>query len=219
MKYRFLFAAVFFAQGDPVLAANAKPVPLQSRVKTAIQGGIKYLRNKQMKDGSWEVDTLSSTFSGGWTSLALLALLNAGVSPKDKMIQGGLVWLRKLNPRYTYVRSLQTAVFVKAGEARDKKRIQKNINWLLKNRCRSDGKLLGWTYTESSKSSPDNSNTQYAVLALHAGRLAGANVPKAIWKDIQDFYLRTQIVNGGWPYNAANKNLSYLTMDIAGLCS
>ncbi len=198
----------------------AKPAarePLVEQVRKAIQGGIKYLRSKQLADGSWEIDEFSKVRPGGWTSLALLALLNAGVPPEDRMIQKGLDWLRKQEPGFVYVRALQTMVYAEAGRNEDGERIQRNVQWLLKARIKDGDKLLGWTYTTSHQA-PDNSNTQYALLGLHAAHMAGAKIPAGVWKEIRDFYIDTQLESGGWVYAQRHNNHSYLTMDTAGLC-
>jgi hypothetical protein len=204
----------------PALAKKPRREELVDQVRNAIKRGIKYLRGAQKSDGSWEIDDFSVTRRGGWTALAMLALLNAGVSPDDKMIQKGLTYLRQLDPTYTYVRALQTMVYAEAGMNEDSERIQSNVNWLIDAGI-ADGKtLLGWTYTKA-RQAPDNSNTQYALLGLHAGKMAGAKIPRAVWVMIRDYYIRTQtteIVGGGWVYSRHHNNLSYLTMDTAGLC-
>jgi hypothetical protein len=220
MKRGFVALAVALGCLCFLPEAPAKPAKgddLAEKVRTAIKGGIKYLRGQQLADGSWEVDMLSATFQGGWTSLTMLALLNAGVPPQDKMMQKGLKYLRNLEPTFTYVRALQTMVYVEAGQAVDKQRIQQNVDWLIRARVKNGDDLLGWTYTAQGRQLTDNSNTQYALLGLHAGHLAGANIPKAVWKEIQDFYLRTQNGNGGYGYNRGNVDSS-LTMTTAGLC-
>jgi Domain of unknown function (DUF4159) len=198
--------------------ARPKTDPLVEKVRKAIQDGIKYLRSKQLEDGSWEIDVYGRTRAhGGWTSMALLALLNAGVPPDDTTVKKGLEYLRKQEPKYVYVRALQAMVFVEAGQKEDSERIQQNVDWLIKARIKEGGDLVGWTYTQS-RSAADNSNTQYALLALHAGRTAGAKIPKQIWREIQAFYTRTQQPAGGWIYAKHHNNRPYLTMDAAGLC-
>ena len=147
----------------------------------------------------------------------LLALLNAGVPPEDKMVKKGLEYLRKLDSDKTYVRALQTMVFAEAGQKEDSERIQQNVDWLLKARIKNGGDLMGWTYTQA-RSAPDNSNTQYALLGLHAGRTAGARIPRQVWREIQAFYKNTQLPGGGWIYARHHNNHPYLTMDAAGLC-
>jgi hypothetical protein len=217
-----LAAVVALAGAAPAAAARPKNKsgdPLVEQVNKAIQNGIRYLRGKQLKDGSWEVDFFGKMrYQGGWTCLSMLALLNAGVPPNDKMIQRGLEYLRKLNTEYTYVRALQTMVFVEAGQTEDKERIQKNVDWLIKIRLRDGTKLMGWTYNSTQHQAADNSNTQYALLGLHAGRLAGAKIPDGIWQEIRDFYIRTQLPRGGWIYARHHNPNSYLTMDVAGAC-
>ena len=47
----------------------------------------------------------------------------------------------------------------------------------------------------------DNSNSQFAVLALWAAQsLAGTKVPKKTWKRVRSFYEGTQQDNGSWNY-------------------
>src|SRR5262249_44147040 len=142
----------------------------------------------QRKDGSWDLDPESrhvseqmGSLKGGWTALALLALLNAGVSPDDAVVKLGLEHLRTIEPAQTYVVSLQTMVFVLAGKAADREAIQRNVDWLEKARIDGGkdkgGKPLpsGWTY-KAIKATPDNSCSQYALLALHDAMLSGARV-------------------------------------------
>jgi hypothetical protein len=197
-------------------AVPAKKTLLSPAVKKAVQQGIKYLRSKQLKDGSWEIDEFAKQRPGGWSALALLALLEAGVSADDKAVANGLGYLRKQEPMFTYVRALQTMVFAKAGMIRDKGRIQRNVDWLMKAAVRANAGLLGWTYTQSPQV-PDNSNTSFAVAGLYAGRIAGAKTPNSIWKDIRTFFEKSQKRDGGWVYALLHNNFTYLTMDVAGL--
>jgi squalene cyclase len=225
MKHTLLMIAgvvLALAWTEATSAAGAQNKPDKNddqarQVRQAVEKGIQYLRNKQRADGSWEVDDFCVVRPGGWTALALLALLNAGVSPDETMVKKGLDYLRKQEPTFTYVRALQTMVYAAAGKKEDGKRIQRNADWLINAAIESDGQLLGWTYTGGSRQAPDNSNTQYAVLGLHAARLAGARIPRAVWQKVRDFYLRTQLKEGGWVYARHHNNRTYLTMDVAGL--
>lgn len=54
-----------------------------------------------------------------------------------------------------------------------------------------------------SKSSGDNSNTQYAVLGLFAASRAAIIVPKATWSQIEKWFESRQNPDGGWGYNSA----------------
>src|SRR5262249_41852177 len=91
------------------------------------------------------------------------------------------------------------------------------------------GKLEGWSYQSNPGTRADNSNTQYALLGLWAGRQAGANIDKTVWEAIQEYYTSTQTVpkvNGrglqvaGWQYQSGDgrKGDGTLTMTAAGVC-
>ncbi len=203
----------------PTPAAPAPPRKpadtLDERVREALQRGIKYLRDQE-RDGKWEAREVRLNYSGGFTSLALLALLNSGVPPDEPVIQRGLKYLRTVPPDKTYVVALQTMVFARAGEAKDRKLIQRNADWLLAARLRD-----GWTYGKVGAGAvrnltvSDNSNTQYALLGLEAARGAGAKVDRKALEELRKFYLDTQ-AKGGWAYRA-REELS-LSMTAAGFC-
>lgn len=202
--------------------AQGKKEPLVLQVKAAIDKGVRYLKEIQRPDGSWEVNLPSPGVQGGWTSLAVLALLNAGVSVQDTSVAAGLAYLRKLEPSMTYVRALQTMVFVEAGKAEDRQRIHDNVKWLIDARVIRNGQLIGWSYNKGPSGTADNSNTQYALLGLWAGRQGGVDINREIWESIRAYYLRTQEPEGAWIYSPNNgpagHNRASLTMTTAGVC-
>jgi hypothetical protein len=203
------------AQGLP-----RKQEPLVEQVKRAIDKGIRYLRQVQRDDGSWEIDVTAAGMRGGWTCLALLSLLNSGVPADDATVTRGLGWLRLQRPGMTYVRALQTMVFAEAGLVEDRERIKENIDWLIQARVMRGNELQGWTYNQNAAGSGDNSNTQYALLGLHAGKAAGIAIPRDVWESIRTYYMRTQQDDGGWLYSprgAPHGAGSSLTMTTAGL--
>jgi Domain of unknown function (DUF4159) len=195
---------VVVAPARPVEPKKDQPV---EQVQNSIDAGVKYLRGVGAERGNWEADV---SRPGGWSCLALLALLNSGVPANDKLIQRGLEYLRTVPPSQTYVVALQTMVYAQAGQAVDRERIQKNVNWLLEARTKQ-----GWTYTKINGNVADNSNTQYALLGLHEALLAGANVDANVLKELRDFYVGSQ-VRGGWGYHARNEPT--MTMTTAGVC-
>src|SRR5947209_15749529 len=94
-------------------------------------------------------------------------------------------------------------VFVEAGQNEDLGRIQQNVDHLIEIRLpRGGGRLEGWSYDfpGNPNARADNSNSQYAVLALYMGRVGGARIDPKIWEEIRDFYTRTQSDDGGWSY-------------------
>jgi hypothetical protein len=202
----------------PVRAEKPKE-QLVERVRKAIDRGIQYLRDAEHGTGNWDgVDKASISMPGGWTSLAMLALLNAGVKHDDQIIERGLKYLREIPPSHTYVVALQTMVFAEVGRNEDRERIQNNVNWLIEAMNQQNGRCKGWTYSKSHNDISDNSNTQYALLGLHAGHLAGARIDRKVWESIRDYYIRTQLPDHGWYYNPAFATGTTLTMTTAGLC-
>lgn len=214
--------AVIPVVGQPPAPSLPKPPPpgkdLVEQVRLAIKGGVRYLRKEERGSGHWEYDGLSPSKPGGTTALALLALLNCGEKPDDPVVQRGLDWLRKVEPSQTYVVGLQTMVFAEVGDPKDLPLIQRNVNWLIDARVFRNEKLHGWGYTNETRNT-DYSNSQYALLGLHAGRQAGAKIDKSVWESIHTFYKDTQQADGGWVYSFDYVNRgSSLTMTIAGIC-
>src|SRR5262249_50690020 len=161
----------------------------------AIERGIDYLRERENGSGNWEdSDRRMPAMEGGWTALAMLALLNAGVKPDDPIIERGLKTLRRIPADQTYVVALQTTVLAETGRNEDRERIQDNVNWLIRAMIKDNGVCYGWTYSDTGGRGriSDNSNTQYALLGLHAGKMAGAKIDRAIWEMIRAYYINTQ---------------------------
>src|SRR5262245_50039308 len=177
------FCFVVFALFVATATASAQPrEPLADRVKKAIDGGVKYLKVVQRASGSWEVDgdviaNAAVSHPGGKTALAILALLNAGLTSNDPSVALGLKNLRSIEPESTYACALQLLAYAEANLPEDRLRIQNNVKWLLDARVYKAGEFLGWSYTRKpSGGIADNSNTQYAVLGLWAAKQAGVAV-------------------------------------------
>lgn len=208
--------AALVLTSSPAPSAEAAD-PLVDRVREAIKNGVEYLQSKK-KDAldrgmsHWEDNVGARVLvQGGWTSLALLALLNSGAPPDRPEIQGGLAYLRTIPPSKTYVVALQTMVYAQAGQAVDRERIQRNVDWLIAAKSAN-----GWSYGGEQSMAPDNSNTQYALLGLHEGIQAGARVDHKVLEEVRDFYIRTQ-THGGWTYNRSRPDAS-MAMTTAGVC-
>lgn len=213
--------------------------PLVKKVRTSLNKGVDYLKSKQVDKGggtwNWENDTLQLLQPGGSSCLAMLALLTAGTPADDPVVRRGMPYIRGIKPQHTYVTGLQTMVFADVGDVRDQFQIQSNVEWLLSAAVTSNrkplgqgGKLEGWSYQSNSGNRADNSNTQYALLGLWAGRQAGARIDKEVWEAIQEFYKTTQCEAtvgargqqiAGWQYQNVSKSKDgSLTMTEAGVC-
>src|SRR5207244_1895775 len=146
------------AGSEATLAQVQKKEALVDQVKKGIDKGVKYLRQRQRENGSWEVNIFATSQRGGTTALAVLALLNSGVPASDPMVARGLTYLRGLEPGTTYARALQTMAFAEAGKTEDAERIKNNIKWLIEARVIKNGELRGWSYHKNPTTTSDNSN-------------------------------------------------------------
>lgn len=174
----------------PSLRADVRP----EDVRRAIQRGIGFLKNQQKPDGSWPPITTAQF--GGMTSLCTLALLESGVPVEDPHVQRALKWLRdqpKGHIQSTYAVSLQTMVFAKAEPQRDLLLIQRNVE-RLQNTQLPNG---GWAYPDGNG---DPSNSQFALLALHAAEQVGATVRPGIWEKARSYWTSLQNPDGSWGY-------------------
>jgi hypothetical protein len=206
--------------------ALAAPVPLddkagrelREKVDAARAKAVKYLKEQQDKEGSWEGVALNQLagLKGGVTALAALGLLEAGVPANDPAVTKAVTYLVKLPPDKTYVVSLQTQVLARVDAKKYAKEIQANADWFMDKAIRKGGMLQGWSYPANAIA--DNSNTHFAVMGLHAATQAGAKVDGIIWRDIRDYFAATQQKGGGWTYhNGGTDRLTTRSMTTAAL--
>src|SRR4051794_34210273 len=91
--------------------AGAQEPPAEElvvRVGKSIDAGVKFLKDQEAGKGHWEVNWEGTTIMpGGWSSMAMIALLTAGVKPDDPVVERGLKYLRAMELRDTYVVGLQ----------------------------------------------------------------------------------------------------------------
>jgi len=173
------------------LAQPAQPLTAK-QVRTAIDGGIKYLLTEQSaKNGSWSAYPKQP---GAVTALCTLALLNSGVEPGHPQIQKALAYLRTKEPTQTYSASLLTMAFCAAEPLRDLAQIQKNVNWL------ESIQQPGGQWSYAAPAGGDNSNSQFAVLALHEAERVGAMVKQETWELAAEYWKSCQNPSGSWGY-------------------
>jgi prenyltransferase beta subunit len=211
---------VFGLLGTVAEAVRAEVTAEQ--VQTAIDRGANYLLAQQRNDGSWpDYDGDSnSNYSGGVSALCTLALLNVGVDLDRKEMQKALRHLRTIQPTATYVASLQTMVFARAKAEKDRVLIDRNVQWLQRAQIAA-GKYKGaWTYHVPSNSSGDgdNSNSQFALLALHEAERAGVSASNQTWQLAEKYWEKCQNADGSWGYTKFNSKGSG-SMTCAGITS
>ena len=185
-------AIVFLSTHASVLIAQPAGPVTAEQVRTAINGGIKYLLSEQKANGSWNELV---QYPGGVTGLCTLALLNSGVDPSERHIQKALINLRKLKPVKTYTIALQTMALCAAEPRRDMVLIQKNVHWFEETQLATGD----WSYPGVAG---DNSNSQFAVLALHEAERVGAKVKPETWEKAAKFWKDSQNPDGSWGYKS-----------------
>lgn len=167
-------------------------------VREAIADAVAYLVPRQNKvDGSW---TDPPAQVGGLTSLVTLALLSAGEAPQSPPIRAALSYLESVgNPKMTYATSLQTMVFCAADPKRYQARIAENARWLESTQIATGPYQGAWAYS-NRQGNGDNSNAQFALLALFEAERVGVKINPQVWRSAVDYWSRTQRADGAWGY-------------------
>jgi len=188
--------------------AGAQDEVTTQQVEDAIEKGVKALKAMQDRNGVYSGDALL----GGNTALAVLALLSCDLPPDDPAIVAGINVLRDLPPKDTYVVALQTMCFQLANPKKNFNLIQRNADWLMRARNINGS----WSYGMQSRGGFDNSNTQYALLGLHAAQEAGVKIPDAFWERCKQHWVTHQGGGGSWGYTGPSSSRS---MTVAGVSS
>ncbi len=167
------------------------------QVVASIDKAVVFLKRTQNNNGTWSDHP---GFEGGVTALCTLALLNAGVEPRDPVIQKSLAYLRTLAPTQTYVVSLALMDFCAAEPKRDLLVIRQLAKWLEDNQVtQGDGKG-GWYYPLPTVGAADESNSQFALLALYEAERVGVKVNDKTWRLALQYWQRRQNFDGSWGY-------------------
>ena len=166
------------------------------RVRDAIDRAVDFLKDSQT-DGSWPEYNFTPS---GVTCLCTLALLSSGVPLDDPTMQAAMKKVRAMNLETTYGVSLQTMVLCAAEPAKDAQLIARNVRWL-ESRQLKDGPLKGaWDYGVPRPNKADNSNSQFALLALYEAERAGVKVEPAVWRLAHAYWEDSQNTDFSWGY-------------------
>lgn len=191
-------------------------------VRQAIERGVEFLKENQNKTrGGWrEIDA----WPGGLSALCTLALLESGLEPSDPSVALALDYIRSFGkPEKTYSVSLRTMVLCAAEPKKDLLTIRQNVAWLeslqLTDAMAAEQRLKGaWNYSQRLGDG-DNSNTQFAMLALNEAERVGVPVDPRVWRLALDYWLSTQRPDGSWGYKPIGNHPSTGSMTCAGICS
>ena len=101
----------------------------------------------------------------------------------------------------TYCVSLYALALTRIDADRHKAKIHDLARRLV--RGQRDNGMWSYRLNAHGRGGGDNSNTQFAVVALWAAySLADFEVPATTWRRILDLYGKTQARSGGWGYGA-----------------
>jgi hypothetical protein len=206
---RLLVIALVAAVAVPphALAQRVFDDPIDpARVLATIDRAVGYLKRTQNGRGGWSDP---DTFPGGTTALCTLALLNAGLGPREPVVAKALEFLRRLEPERTYVVALQTMVLCAAEPRRDLVLIQRNAQWLERAQ-REDDWGGSWGYGDAGGGS-DPSNSQFALLALYEAQQVGAKVDPETWRRSATYWRKLQNGDGSWSYNRGGPGTGSMT--------
>lgn len=180
-----------------VSSARARADLSPDEVRASIDRAVAYLQKEQGNNGIWPEHP---GYVGGITALCTLALLNAGVDVRDEKMQKSLVYLRNLTPTQTYVVSLEIMVFCAAEPKKDRLVIRRLAKWLEDNQITNGDGVGGWSYPWPATGTGDESNSQFALLALYEAERAGISVNDKTWRLALQYWHQDQNADGSWGY-------------------
>ena len=213
-----LVAPQAIAQEDDGLSAE--------RVLQSIERAKKALASRQNADGSWPG---MDRWKVGTSSLALLALINAGMTAEDPEVQKGLRYLRNVkepDPSMIYEISLMAMALAAAKDGQtDTVRLVQLAQKLEDAQIKNGESTGSWSYSVERGGfldlGGDRSNAQYAILGLHEAAEAGVPVDREVWQRAKQHWLDSQNADGGWGYTGVQNRASPSTgsMTVAGIAS
>jgi hypothetical protein len=201
----------------PGLPATAQAPLAPESIQRSIEKARDWLIREQKADGSWECSMRTNETRVGATALVVLALANAGVDKDNPTLAKSLAWLRRQKTEETYSVSLQTMVFAMLSPTADRPIIARNVEWLEESQV-AQGRATGsWSYG-ADRGTGDNSNSQFALLALHEAANAGVEVKHVVWTRAQQYWVACANGDGSWGYTLGNSGGSG-SMTCAGITS
>jgi|694.fasta_scaffold39073_2 hypothetical protein len=211
-----LLACLVAAWAGPGTAA-AQDRPLgPGEIQQAITRARDFLIRQQKPDGCWEA-LHSADKRVGATGLVLLALANAGLEAEHPAMRKGLAWLRTQVPDQTYHVALQTMALAMLSPEADAAILARNAAWLEAAQVPAGPGAGSWSYGIGRGGTGDNSNTQFALLALHEAARAGIPVREETWVRSQQYWVACANGDGSWGYSGRSPGTGSMTC--AGIAS
>ncbi|HMP02932.1 MAG TPA: terpene cyclase/mutase family protein [Gemmatales bacterium] len=194
---------------------------LRARISASVEKAVNYLR-KQSRGGMWTHLGFGPGGSYGpsdigATAMVALALLESDVPASDPLITGAVNRIKAEAPKLTYTYSIAASILLldRAGGSANASIINSLAGKLIQGQVPRQG---GWTYDCPPKATTtDNSNTQFAVLALIVARRHRANVDAALKAAEQRFRQTQNASDGGWSYLVEQPHETTGSMTCTGL--
>jgi hypothetical protein len=206
--------------------AEEPRLPTPDEIDGAIERGVAWLLEEQRGPGTWG----SGKHAVGKTALATFALLHCGLAEDQdtkasRRLARALRHLdthgagrarRRETDTRTYEASLLLMLLRSRGRPEDRERMQRLAALL----CRSQAGNGQWWYDGVGKNTAgDNSNTQFAVLALGVARGEGLDVPDTYLRRAMRWWHSSGGSDGGFGYASGGspKSASTGSMTAAGI--
>lgn len=146
--------------------------------------------------------------AGGYTALAALALVQAGVPSQDPRLAPAIDWLKATQSEGTYAIAVRIMLWASLPDAY-RPQLEQDLRTLL---AGFSERAAGWDYVGRPNSTlRDNSITQFASLALAMAARRGVAVPPRIWELLERRYLEMQLADGGWNYQGRGEARGSMT--------
>ena len=183
-------------------AVNEDEAKFAKQVYESIDRGRRWLIKQQRAEGAWR--GAGEEYRTGFTCLALMALINCGMTPRDAVIERGLKFLRNTEePSFVYETSLMLMTFALAKDGKtDIARMTRLVEQLEGSQVKSGPEKGLWGYSSktTTQTQGDPSNGQFAVLALREAQEVGVPVELETWQRAREYWASNQM-NGGWRYH------------------
>ncbi len=216
--------------GDDPKKLPREEWPLQKRINAAVDRAVTWVKGERGPDGLYR----SRFGAAGATALALYALAASGVPASDPAISRSLKALLDLpvkkgtgaeviaGPpalRMTYTHALTVLALATIDPAAHRDPIRRSVRLLVSTQ-KSSGQWAYHAVMGGPLDHGDNSNTQFALLALHVAARKGFPVPKAVWRRSYEHFRTTLRKDGGWGYGCPGSITgTYGSMTAVGVAS
>ncbi|GAB4145862.1 MAG: DUF4159 domain-containing protein [Planctomycetaceae bacterium] len=200
--------------------ANAQGEISPEKVLKSIRRGRLFLISQQQADGSWNYGG-GNSHKIGVTGLAVLALINSGLTSKDTAVRKGLDFLRRQPiSNHTYDASLTLMALAAARDKTDLHKIQTIAAKLESGQIKRGNNSGSWDYSLTGQTliGGDRSNAQFAILALRDAVHAGAKVKRETWQRARDHWTSQRNGDGSWGYSGRG-SAGRGSMTVAGIAT